>query len=374
MNFLAPVFYFRLILQRKKSYLLPFLLILFFYDVAHFMNGVELKSFLISNLLLISTFMFVVTLHYFVATNESIARQFKFILLLNFLFTIVAIILYFTPYREMLWYIKKFTASVDKLPRLALFTYEASYYSLLFIPVAAWYLLGIFTGNQKKNTLTLLALVIIPLLLSLSLGVLAAFFLAFVVLCTLHSKLFVIRKRSLSLILLFMMTLLTGLIFLLIFYPSNPLFVRLMNIFSGVDTSANGRTYESFGIAFRVAAERSLTFGAGLGQIKILGPAIVNTYYWNWGWPDVIRIPNAMAETLAIFGFSGVLMRIMLEFYLFLRTRVWQNSYRLLLFLFIFIYQFTGSYITNIIEYTIWVFAFTPVFKEFDVNLLSKKI
>jgi hypothetical protein len=45
---------------------------------------------------------------------------------------------------------------------------------------------------------------------------------------------------------------------------------------------------------------------------------------------------------------------------------VWRNYYRLLLFTFIFIYQFTGSFITNVAEYVIWIMAFTPVFREFD--------
>ncbi|MGZ5135232.1 MAG: hypothetical protein ACXWCG_08785, partial [Flavitalea sp.] len=51
----------------------------------------------------------------------------------------------------------------------------------------------------------------------------------------------------------------------------------------------------------------------------------------------------------------------------FFKTKVWSNYYRLSLFLFIFIYQFTGSYLTNIAEYVIWILAFHPgLFTEFD--------
>ncbi len=53
---------------------------------------------------------------------------------------------------------------------------------------------------------------------------------------------------------------------------------------------------------------------------------------------------------------------------LFVYTKVWRNYYRLLLFVFVFIYQFTGSFITNIAEYVIWIMVFTTVFKEYDVE------
>jgi hypothetical protein len=121
-------------------------------------------------------------------------------------------------------------------------------------------------------------------------------------------------------------------------------------------------------MAYRIAAERSLVFGSGLGQIKELAPEIVQKYYNYWGELDVVRIPNAMAETLAIFGFAGVFLRIAICIYFFFRTQVLNNYYRTALFLFVFIYQFTGSYVTNMVEYVIWGLAFTRVFPEFNVK------
>ncbi len=75
-----------------------------------------------------------------------------------------------------------------------------------------------------------------------------------------------------------------------------------------------------------------------------------------------------MAETLAIFGILGAIGRLALELYLFFRTKVYANYYQLALFLFVFIYQFTRSFITNIVEYVIWILAFSNVFKQFDVR------
>jgi hypothetical protein len=39
-----------------------------------------------------------------------------------------------------------------------------------------------------------------------------------------------------------------------------------------------------------------------------------------------------------------------------------------------FIYQFTGSFMTNIAEYVIWVLAYTPAFREFDKNKLIEPV
>jgi hypothetical protein len=74
-----------------------------------------------------------------------------------------------------------------------------------------------------------------------------------------------------------------------------------------------------------------------------------------------------MGETLAIFGLAGVVLRLFLEFFLFFKTRVYSNYYRLALFIFVFIYQFTGSFITNIVEYVIWILAFSTVLNQFNI-------
>jgi hypothetical protein len=51
---------------------------------------------------------------------------------------------------------------------------------------------------------------------------------------------------------------------------------------------------------------------------------------------------------------------------------VYNNVYRLAIFIFIFIYQFTGSFMFNIIELTCWVIAFTPSFPEFNSENVGK--
>jgi hypothetical protein len=161
------------------------------------------------------------------------------------------------------------------------------------------------------------------------------------------------------------------LIVMYLFFPDNALFTRLSNIFSGQDLSGKGRTTDSFYLADKILYLRHHLWGIGPGQVKILGNFIVREYYAYPNNYDVIAIPNAVAETWVLFGWAGLFLRMGLEVYFFFRTRVWTNYFRLSLFLFIFIYQFTGSFITNLAEYTIWLLAFVNVFPQFEA---AKKI
>jgi len=157
------------------------------------------------------------------------------------------------------------------------------------------------------------------------------------------------------------------LFFLVLFFRNNPVFTRIGNIFSGRDTSGRGRTVEAFLLAGKILRQGNEYWGIGLGQIKILGDGIIRDFYL-YNKDIVVTIPNAAAETLAIFGWTGLILRMVVECFFFFYTRVWSNYYRLTLFFFVFIYQFTGSFITNAAEYVIWILAFTNVFPRFDVR------
>jgi hypothetical protein len=144
-------------------------------------------------------------------------------------------------------------------------------------------------------------------------------------------------------------------------------FLRIGNILGGKDSSGKGRTSDAFVLANKLLHEKNEYWGIGTGQIKIIGEDIIRGYYLYLN--DVaVAIPNAVAETWAIFGWVGLTLRLFIEVFLFFYTRVWTNYYRLLLFLFIFIYQFTGSFVTNVAEYVVWILAFTNVFPRFDVK------
>ena len=141
---------------------------------------------------------------------------------------------------------------------------------------------------------------------------------------------------------------------------------RLANVLGGRDTSFKGRTYDAFYLGRKVAEMKSIFFGSGLGQTKVLGMELWKKYYANNFTINEVAIPNAMGETLAIFGLAGISIRLTLQVFFFFQTKVFSNYYRLVLFIFVFIYQFTGSFIYNVAEYVIWILAFTNVFEEFN--------
>jgi hypothetical protein len=118
----------------------------------------------------------------------------------------------------------------------------------------------------------------------------------------------------------------------------------------------------------QVVEKTSMWFGAGLGQTKIYAlPIFVKFYHSTKFTINDVGIPNAFGDLYATLGLSAIILKLILEIYFFFRTRVSSNYYRLAIFLFIFIYQFTGSFIMNIAEYAAWIIAFHPkLFPEFN--------
>ncbi|GJM32580.1 MAG: hypothetical protein DHS20C18_15810 [Saprospiraceae bacterium] len=205
------------------------------------------------------------------------------------------------------------------------------------------------------------------LLLSLSFGVLGGLSLSILLIVFLH--LFRLLRRKKIFFATLYLTLFAGIVAVvaLKYMAYNPIVDRIDKILAGHDSSTNGRTWEAFLLAWRILGETDYLLGAGLGQIKEIGNDIIVKYYnYEGAWANTVRIPNTMAETLATFGLLGAVGRIITEIGLFFYTRVYENYYRLMLFTFVFIFQFTGSYLTNIYEYLMWIMAFLPLFPQFD--------
>lgn len=252
-------------------------------------------------------------------------------------------------------------------------TYEPSYYSFLFAPIALYYYLK-FVILKVPNPKLVFALVTIPLLLSLSFGVILGLTLALLI-TFLYGiwNFFPGKNWAIYALCAGFLLIIAGVIFFL-FFPENVFVTRIANIFSGRDTSFKGRTFDSFYLGWQIASAKSIWFGCGLGQVKEIGlPYFISFYNYTNFTVEEVGIPNAVADTLATFGILGVALRLMTEIYLFFKTKTFSNYYRFSLFAFIFIYQFTGSFIMNIAEYVIWIMAFFPgIFKEFEKSGFSK--
>jgi hypothetical protein len=335
------------------------------FALIHFINGVEIISYLKSYLLAFTVYVFAVAFYQFLRSCNSLGEIYKDIVIVNFFFLLMAIVFFFIPgLRELVWYENMITSGM-RVPRLKLFTYEASYYSLLLAPIALYFYLQMILLRKPRSGLVFW-LVTIPLLLSLSFGVITAMIAALVLLFCSDLKLLRLRPGFARYFLLGSLTAFVLVLLALKFFPNNVIFVRIENVFKGQDTSFSGRTFDSIFLGWKIASQKSLLFGCGPGQVKILGLEIFNVFYRNTYTPDQIAIPNSIGDTLAQYGLVGVLGKLALEVYFFFKTQVNTNYYRLALFLFVFIYQFTGSFVTNISEYVIWLMAFyIPLFSSF---------
>lgn len=368
---LTPVFILWLYRYPSFHYISLFFLVSFPFLVVHFIQGVDILVYLKSWLLMFSVFVFCLAFFQFLLVCGSLGYLFKQLAIINILMVCLAILLFFiVPLRGLVWYSNIITIGSGEVYRLKLFTYEASYYSLLLIPIAFYYYLKMMNPSFPNKRFIFL-IITLPLLLSFSFGVLAGLLLALVLLFLSDLRLLSLHPRM-SYYLLIAILILLSLSFIMIqFFPDNIIFTRIANIFKGRDTSMSGRTFDSIYLGWKLAAEKSIFFGAGSGQIKVNGLALFNEYYVNRYSPEQLVIPNSMGDILAQYGLLGVLLKLGAEIWLFFKTRVYQNLYRLGLFLFVFLYQFTGSFVTNIAEYVIWILAFSPLlFPEFNRNKL----
>jgi len=363
---ISPFLYIWVLMVRKQEVLWPFLLALTPVVLIQLGMGANANSYFISLLNMVLVYIFCQAVYTFLIKCDHKEFIFKQLLIINFICCLIAIPLFFTPYYDLLWAKQFLTTGVYDFRRLSLLTYEPSYYALLFTPLFFFFLLQLIFYRNTINGWLLLVMLLLPLVLSFSLGVISAIVVAILVAGLVHYKTFLRNKRFMNLLgFMGLIVIVAGAIGW-VFFPDNILFVRIANVISGKDPSGKGRTFEAFWLAGQLLQKKSYWWGIGPGQIKVLGFDLIRDYY-GYGYDTTqVAIPNAAAETLAIFGWVGLVVRIGAGFFFFVYTSVWRNYYRLLLFTFIFIYQFTGSFITNVAEYVIWIIAFTPVFREFD--------
>jgi hypothetical protein len=365
---LAPFFYLWIVLKRKKEILLPFVAILApFILIQVLYADIIRKVYFYSLINLALVYIFCQAVYTFLTTCVDIEKIFRRLLVINFILCLLSAIIYFTPYYRVVWIQQELTEGVKDFRRLKLFTYEASYYATLLVPLFCFYALQyLFRQNTIKGWLLLL-MIFVPYILSFSFGVIGSLLVSGLITYLLYAKRLTRRKRIFRGLIFTGGLLIAGALVIYLFFGDSFFVLRLGNILTGHDSSVKGRTYDAYVIASRLLEKRNEYWGVGLGQIKIIGEDAIRSYYL-YNKDFVATIPNATAETLAVFGWTGLFIRFLIEFFFFVQTRVWANYYRLWLFLFMFIFQFLGSFITNIAEYVIWILAFTNVFEQFDTR------
>lgn len=364
---LAPLLFLKFSIKYWKffalylSFSLFFLVIQFFnYEVGWFYYG---RSYILHFLVFVQTIAF-----YHVVNNKPglLKEAFEKVVVLNSILTIVAVALLVTGISSYMWEISKVSNSIGVMPRLRMFTVEPSYYSMMLAPFIFYYLSEI-VNNRKQIDIVRLCFLGISLIISFSFGVIAGIFISILIVYFIKIKNLVNKKVIYTFFILCFS--------LVLFYyikPDNLIFVRLEGILSGNDSSGNGRIVEPWILTFQMLKENDAWFfGIGWGQIRTLGQDIIKNYYQYTHVPEhKFGLPNILTEITTMFGLFGLFCVLSIQMLLFFVTKVSKSTYRSLIFWFILIYQFTGSYSTSVLYYCFWVLAFSP---KFDLLNVKKK-
>ena len=363
---LAPFLFYYLVKHGFERKLLLPIFVFSVFSLIHLFQGVVLKDFVFSSMVGLTLIVFFYSFLLFYKKTEGIDLILKRLTQLNFIFTVIALFSLVTGwFLEVFWYLIPFTAGYETIPRLKLFQLEASHYSFALMPLFFYYFWKVMKQFSIPNLLLLLS-ILLSLLLSFSLGIIAVILFSVLIVMLLFGIKLLRFKSTRKSILFLLASSLSVLIGLIYFYPDNPLFFRIDNLFNGLDTSGRGRTYEALEIGWEVLFQNNPLTGIGLGQFKIIGRETLLEYYHFTTTPDVARLPNCIAETLVTFGLLGLSIKLGLQAYFFVKFKVYLNLFQLSLFFALFIYQFTGSYLFNSMEYVLWIIAFCPKLSSFN--------
>lgn len=350
---LSPFLYIWLYLKGQRRLTAKFLLPFSPFLLAHLIMGVTSPAYYLRSLLLLwSVYIAVFAFCWALTRSNTVDRLFDQLILLNFFASVLAIIAFPTPLRLVFWHDDADTiVGASHLIRLKLLSTEPSAYALLMLPLLMFASLRLFGKINLRNGVYLL-MIACPFLLCQSFGGISMCMAGLgISLTTSYRRFF---KRTSSLVILACSVLLI----IVLFGTPNPVSARVLQVASGGDSSSRSRTIFSFIAAYAVASSKSLWWGAGLGQGKLVDFSNLGIGF------EVNVIPNAVAGTFAELGLVGVFVRLAVEGYFFYRTKPYLSAFRLSMFVVAFIAQLTGSYLTNVQEYILWFLAFYPVLPD----------
>lgn len=367
-SLLSPVLLYWLYRQNALKPMFKWVILILLPLPVYWIQGIDTQSFIVSTLLILTAWILLFAALQLVRLSQNhLHAIFTRILNINlFLVLLAIVILPFGSVNFILWDFTPISPDVPVIPRLKMFGYEPSHYGLLLSPVFIYFIWKVITGQSERPMFTSLA-VAIPLILSLSFGIIAGLILSVGITILYHFRHInvTVRKRFIA----GGIFLVLSIVLFLLLLPENAVSLRVSNIIDGRDTSMRGRLFDSFMFARDLLINYNVLFGVGPGQVKILAhDMIVNYYQYEGNYASVMRIPNSMAETLAIFGIYGFLLKLLLPVYFFFKFRIMKNLFSCSLFIFIFLYQFTGSFLVNAAEIGIWALVFSSHLKYFQIN------
>ncbi len=355
---LSPMFWLWLYRKGQRWVTLKFAVCLLPFAIVHAMDGVDSSLYYLRSALLFWT-AYVTVFAFCVALLEykRPGRLFDVLIAINSVAALVALAVYFTPYREVLWSVDAIALATRGavIYRLKWLVTEPSLYAGLMLPLILFATLRMLHRPSVRSSLYL-GLIAVPFLLSQSFGGLSMYAagVGTGILATYRRAL--LRPRTLA------ATVAIAVVVAGLAYVPSPISTRISQVTSGNDSSVDSRTVSAFIVAQIVVSHKNPWWGVGLGQAKLVDLPTVGLAFRR------AVIPNAIADLYAEMGVIGVLLKIGAEVWLFFATKTYRNSFRIAMFVIAFILQLTGGYIEDVQEYLTWCFAFCPFFPQFDLD------
>src|ERR1017187_164681 len=169
---LSPLFFLWLYVEGKRWLTLKFAVCLSPFVAMHIVHGLDSPFYYArSTLLLWTVFITVYAFRGALLKCKNIERLFEQLIVLNFCAAMIALVILFTPAREILWSTDFSDLGGDGgwAPRLRLLTLEPSVYASLMSPLLIFTVLRLLRDAGKRNFIYA-AMITIPLLLSQSFG------------------------------------------------------------------------------------------------------------------------------------------------------------------------------------------------------------
>ena len=358
----APLLYFWLYLKGQRWLTTKFILILSPFILAHFIEGVESPlQYLRSLFLLWTVYIAVYAFCWALTRSTTIERLFDQLIILNLFVAFLALVIRPTPLWPLLWSDSGNVAGTTHLLRMNLqSTTEPWAYGQLMLPLLVFAAYRVFMYGGTRNVLYL-AMIVFPFLLCQSFGGISLSVAAIIVMILADIKRFLGRVQS------WIFLLCSAIAAVPLIIVSNPISRRVGQVLTGSDDSTQLRAFFAYPAAWTIAASKSLWWGVGIGQMKLLNLPLLGHGIEN-------TLPNATAQTLAEWGLIGVTVKLSIEFYLLFRTRTYSNSFRLAMFIVAFFSQLTGSYNDDVQSYLLWFFAFYPAFSKVNSDTQSRLV
>jgi hypothetical protein len=361
----APFFFIKFGLKYRAAFI-GFLILSLFYAFTHLFND-QMVWFFYGRSYVLHCLVFtqVVAFYHIVNYKSHVLKQaFDIGIYVNLILLIIGVAFLFAGNKGLMFEVSKVSASVGVIPRFRIFTPEPSYYSMLFTIPLFFYLTQSISRDKRIDFLRI-SIIVLSLTISFSFGTLSVIFISMFIVYFLRAK-NILDQNSRFLILLAIGLASVVFVGAFIITPNNPVFIRLGDIIAGNDNSGNGRIFDPWILTMRMLAKnQDYIFGIGWGQIRIIGDSIIRDFYQYTHDPATkFGLPNILTEITTMFGFFGLTLVLLFQVVMFRVTKVYRSNFRSLIFWFIFIYQFTGSYSSSVMYYCYWVLAFSPRFDK----------